>query len=294
MPKTCGATFTHARPIAPVTMLYWDSAAGDYVGQGRSEIYSPVNSQWFVSTQDFGASIQMEVRSLGDAEESRWTLIFRAAAGARLAPGTYAFGPAYDLNAASLDIFGNGRACSSPTGAFAIRALQVSGAAVPVFAVDFEHRCGPTAPALRGRLRINSTHPIVFEPRMADFDGDAQGRHGGVSPVRRHLVRPAVERPAPLRRPAASGALSGDLPVAGDYDGDGKVRTYPSSTLRPGGGLLRVEHQHGQVEPLRWEQKRATGRWPATTTATGRTDIGVYHPSTGEWCSPDWSSNGGA
>ena len=64
-PKRCAASFEPIVAVAPRTLLRWESQAGNFIGQGRSEVLSPVNSRWTPVRYQNGNGVEFTV-------EQRW------------------------------------------------------------------------------------------------------------------------------------------------------------------------------------------------------------------------------
>jgi putative transposon-encoded protein len=95
------------------------------------------------------------------------------------------------------------------------------------------------------------------------------------------------------QRPVGNGA---DLPVPGDYDGDG---TIDLAVFRPSTGTwFIVNSGTGTVMSMPWGNS-ADLPVPADYDGDGRTDIAVFRPSTGTWfiinssTAQPWASHGG-
>ncbi len=178
----CAAVFEPDPPIAPRTVLYWDSTAIAAVGRGQTETYNAVNSRWTLAQIEGNNGVELDIDSITEKSNLTWTLQFRAPAGHELTAGSYesAVRAAFRTNTPGLDAFGDGHGCNKVTGRFTVHEISRDGAGnITALAVDFEHRCdvpaGPQAPLL-GTLRYNSTVPVVptvvsFTPNRAPVAG---------------------------------------------------------------------------------------------------------------------------
>jgi hypothetical protein len=162
--KACRATFDTPLPTARRTLLFWDSAPGDYIGEGRSEIYNGPNSVWTATTTGDGNGVQLKIDSIDDAGWSYWTLLFTAPSGSALGPGVYrdATRAPFATTTPGMDVSGNHRGCNQVRGTFVVHELTRDATGrVTSLAVDFEQRCETLlAPPLTGSLRFNSALPL--------------------------------------------------------------------------------------------------------------------------------------
>jgi hypothetical protein len=164
--ERCGAIFLPALLTAPRTLLNWNSSPGDYIGQGKREVYAPWNSHWTVRSTHNRQGLEITIASLDDIRVSRWTLAFDAPNGQILQAGTNYTGATRDGGAAPMiDVHGNGAGCSNTRGEFKIRQLVFgAGDSVERLALDFIQRCEQTfTPPLTGALQYNST---IDKPKM--------------------------------------------------------------------------------------------------------------------------------
>jgi hypothetical protein len=163
-PRVCGATFDTIVPTSPRTILFWNSAAGDYIGGGQSDIYSPQNSLWSATAEATLRGITVNVTGVTDTGEADWMLEFRAPVGNMLQVGQYlgATRAAFATTTPGIDIFGSGRGCNTTAGQFTVREIEFGpGPTITNLALDFEQHCEgvtiPPIPPLSGTIEINST-----------------------------------------------------------------------------------------------------------------------------------------
>jgi len=196
---TCRAFF---RPIVPgpgpdderlkAATLLIESEPGDPIGQGRGKIWLNANIDGRSHTADF-----LGIR-LGTAD-GIWQISFSAPNGQPLQPGAYENAAGYTIGEGQpttprLMVRGPSGQCSTSgsIGRFVIYEITMfivppgapdEGDQATSLAVDFEIRCSPGGPALRGAIRLKSSRavlapfaPAVFTPApmpaTSDFDGD--------------------------------------------------------------------------------------------------------------------------
>jgi hypothetical protein len=160
MQQVCTAVFTPAG-TDPNTLFYFHSQPGDYIGAGRTEVFSPSNSIWTVTPYIGGQGVQVRLAGRDDRSDSWWTLLFIAPSGTTLGLGTYYTNAVVSPSGARLDVFGNGRGCTS-VGRFTISELVRSpDGTIESLAVDFEQRCtSSTNPPLVGSLRYHASSVV--------------------------------------------------------------------------------------------------------------------------------------
>jgi hypothetical protein len=141
-------------------VLYFRSAAGDYIGAGKTALFTADSAQ-FQETLSAGY-LRASVITPGYGEW--WYLDLATANGAALQVGAYedAIRAAFRDGKNGIDFTGSGRGCNQTVGRFDVLEIQTDGAgAITRLAVDFEQHCeSATAPALLGSYRINSNVPI--------------------------------------------------------------------------------------------------------------------------------------
>ena len=154
-----------------VTFLFFDSPAGDYIGDGRKRTFTPADGRF--TTLNWGNGIDISFQG-----DERWSLQLAAPPGRLLVPGVYEgerFG-ARDLG--TLDFSGDGRGCNQTSGSFEVFEIETGvGGGVERLAVDFVQRCEGFDPPLIGSLRFNAS-PQFGE--LLDSDGDGVADIGDI------------------------------------------------------------------------------------------------------------------
>ncbi len=132
--------------------IYLESDAGDYVGQGRSLVYTPNNANLRFSSQQAG--IQVDVHATDPS--TWWTGSFQPMNTVeRLQPGYYgdiSRAPFKNPTRGGLDWWGDGRGCNKLTGWFAVDSIAYSGDLLTGVSLRFEQHCEGAAPALKGQI----------------------------------------------------------------------------------------------------------------------------------------------
>lgn len=137
---------------AATTALYFNSAKGDYIGQGVTRVWTPADGAFTAKkNNDNGVEIRF------DAGSTWWTLNFAAPQKAPLAVGDYVEATRYPFQSATvpgLDVSGSGRGCNNLFGKFTINEVTYgAGDQILAFAATFEQHCEQTtAPALQGKV----------------------------------------------------------------------------------------------------------------------------------------------
>ena len=162
-PTPVPGDFTWQPPAGSVpaqgTVLYVESAAGDYVGQGQTHLYTLANSLIGVSTT--GSRIDLSI----DGEEY-WDASLVEPAGSAVVTGFWANLPGYTGgNAPALRFFGEGRSCiSGSVNRFAVDEVTYDDGSLRSLTARFEQRCNATAPPLLGFLRFDVNDPTTPPP----------------------------------------------------------------------------------------------------------------------------------
>ena len=200
-------------PVQGATFVYLDSKPGDYIGLGRTWLFTP--SQGGPITAFAGGTGFVELTAGGFYYD------FEARETQSLVVGTYEGATRYPFNGPSepgLSVFGNGRGCNQVFGRFQVLEIaRKPDGKLKNLAIDFEQHCeGPSAPPLYGVIRYNSEIAGA-----GDFDTDRDG-----------VVNPADNCPA------AANADQAD--ADGDRLGDA-CDPYPRSADNLGTCLADVE-----------------------------------------------------
>jgi len=141
-------------------VLYFRSAAGDYIGAGATALFDTGLAQ-FQETLNSGY-FHASVIAPGYADW--WYLDLANSDGSPLHVGAYenAIRAAFRGSQNGVDFSGNGRGCNQTVGRFDVLEIETDGTgAITRLAVDFEQHCeSASAPALLGSYRVNSSVPI--------------------------------------------------------------------------------------------------------------------------------------
>lgn len=129
--------------------LYLESRAGDYIGGGRTYLYTPSNAGIAVR----GTGAQVHVNITGD---ENWDADFQGMLGmAQLTTGYYAGLQRFPFNnpvKGGLSFSGEGRGCNTLSGWFVVDKVVYSGGALSAIDLRFEQSCDNSATPLHGQL----------------------------------------------------------------------------------------------------------------------------------------------
>ncbi|WP_214000903.1 hypothetical protein [Arsukibacterium sp.] len=152
-------------------VLYYESDKGDYIGQGQTRFLT-TNFGQFNTAMGNKSKLSVNYEGQYNQDNVWWFLELATAEGTELQPGLYqnatraAFKPA---GGNGIDFFGDGRGCNTQSGWFEIFEIEFTEITndygenlfeVTSLAVDFVQHCEGSTPALRGKVRINSSHPL--------------------------------------------------------------------------------------------------------------------------------------
>jgi hypothetical protein len=153
---SCSATFASEVPASPSSFLAIYSEPGEFIGQGRQDLFTPENSDWTLY-YPFGNRVGFEVVGIGEGRPADWRIELGVPGGGPLVPGDYGptTWPSHPLYP-SVSLSG-GRTCTS-TGRFIVHEAEynLSGALLRL-AVDIEQHCGDGPLGIFFALRYNST-----------------------------------------------------------------------------------------------------------------------------------------
>ena len=153
--KTCTALFEPFASSSPRTMLYWESEAGDYIGQGQEVLRSCRTANGWcspVTTVD-------ESTSTSETSSAAGAVDFSAPEGQQLMAGYYGAARRYPFTPLNgLSVSGFSRGCNRLTGRFVVLEVAIApNGTVERFAADFEQHCEDAVPALVGSIRYYAT-----------------------------------------------------------------------------------------------------------------------------------------
>ena len=131
--------------------IYLHSEAGDYIGQGQTFVYSPMNAT--VSLTGTGRYAQFNINTSSGAW---WTGEFESMNGIpQLTSGYYGDLRRYPFHnhvKGGFDVFGFSRGCNTLTGWFMVDNISYVNGSLASLDLRFEQHCEGLAPALRGKI----------------------------------------------------------------------------------------------------------------------------------------------
>lgn len=201
--------------------IYLQSDPNDYIGAGRTHVYTQADAVLTVASTSNHLGVQVQ----GD---QRWSGDFQGMNRiALLEPGYYAnlarF-PFHEPTVGGLNWSGEGRGCNTLTGWFVVDSVAYTSGNLSAIELRFEQHCEGAAAALRGKIRWAA--------------GDPTAPPGPVNPPPATLWQP-MEGATP-----SSGNYVYLQSDAGDYIGAGRTSTYTLAdsilAVSSAGGLFNV------------------------------------------------------
>ncbi len=153
-----------------LSAFLFDSDQDDFIGRGESQYYSSVD-RTFISQNRPANSIWLQLQAVDSIYGAEWDLEFAVPEGQILAPGRYDnlgryMTPYTKIN--TMNISGRGSACNSLTGSFEIFDIELTPSKiennvqlyqVSRLALNYVQHCDGKEPAMRGKIRFNSSYP---------------------------------------------------------------------------------------------------------------------------------------
>ncbi|MEU7583892.1 hypothetical protein AB0B50_40655 [Streptomyces sp. NPDC041068] len=157
-------------PVATTSYAY-TSAAGDYIGQGKSATYkAPTDTIKLSGTAEF---LNVEVST----PDISWSIDLAAPRGEKLHPGVYrnAERAAFRTGRApGLDVGGDGRGCNEVYGQFSVNQIETDDSGnVTLLDATFTQNCEGATAALKGTVKYKA-YPLSY--RYASDAGDYIGQ----------------------------------------------------------------------------------------------------------------------
>ena len=175
-----------ANPADPITAMHFASDPGDFIGHGQVNDTTALTAAFTATGNTSGVTINVNGGAVND-----WSLQFAPPQGQTLQAGTaYEMAQRYGFQATGspgLNVTGDGGGCDTVTGRFVVLDIATDGAGnITSFAANFEQHCEGVAPALRGKIRYNTSYPIdspvaVAGPEQQTIQGDTVTLSGAAS-----------------------------------------------------------------------------------------------------------------
>jgi uncharacterized repeat protein (TIGR01451 family) len=208
-------------------VVYLQSDAGDFIGQGMTKVYTPLDSVIEVGgggMTPVGNRFQLTVRS-----DEEWTGYFQAMNTlSDLQPGYYGNLQQFPENnptVGGISWNGEGRGCSDATGWFVIDSVTYSGSALDSIELRFEQHCEGVTAALHGLIRWSAADMRTPLPPQVPPPSNLWSPSSGATPASGNYVYLQSE--------------------AGDFIGQGETHLYTSANadfaMSTAGSQLNVE-----------------------------------------------------
>jgi hypothetical protein len=200
------------------TYVYLESQPGDYIGAGRTYLYTPTTA--IISSGEGPGNV--EIRVMGDLY---WDGTFQGMSTLdRLKPGYYGSLRTYPVHnpaKGGLRWYGDNRGCQLE-GWFVVDNITYVDSIMTSVEIRFEQRCLPSTGVLRGKIHWDST--------------SASQQHGPVVPVPQDLWQPA-----PGATPIAGNYVYFEVPT-GNFVDSGKTFLYTQAN-----SILTMRNQYPGV-----------------------------------------------
>lgn len=162
-------------PAAPVTSLFFNSQAGDYIGGGAVRTWTTADGT-FAFNGSPSSGVHGSFNGNGTTSSDWWYFDFTAGGSNILNLGTYTGATRYPFNATTepgLSITGDGRGSNTLTGQFTVNQLKWdSSNKLLQFEADFEQHSEGKTPALFGSVKYNYVKQVGVLANDVDADGD--------------------------------------------------------------------------------------------------------------------------
>lgn len=153
-----------------LSAFLFDSDKDDFIGRGESQYYSSVD-RTFISESRPANSIWLQLQSVNAIFGYEWNLEFAVPQGQTITTGRYdnlgRYTTPYTTRNA-MNISGRGSICNSLTGSFEIFDIELTPSKVENnvqlyqvsrLALNYVQHCDGKEPAMRGKIRFNSSYP---------------------------------------------------------------------------------------------------------------------------------------
>jgi hypothetical protein len=214
------AAILQAFSYGGTTKLVMHSDSGDFVGNGKDWSYTPANA-----SLGAGGSPQHLAFGVLGADGRAWHVDLVPPSGQTLTPGSYPDAHHYPVQGSGpgLSVYGDGRACNTLTGSFAVTEATFDADGPVRFGATFEQHCDGATPALSGELDFRAGDTATPAAWMTTS--------AGATPL---SFTPAHSQPT--TGPCSGARFSGAWVVVGTPDNDNLVGTSGMDIISGLGG----------------------------------------------------------